>query len=200
MRPFIIGVAGGTASGKTTLTSLAAARLDALVLTHDRYYLDAPDPSLHDFDHPYALETPLLCAHLAALREGRAAEVPVYDFATHSRLPRTDRIEPREVLFVEGILVMADPALRAAFDFTVYVHADDDVRLARRIRRDTAERGRTWDDVLRQWFHTVRPAHKRWVAPASETADLVLDGERAIDGEVNRLVHAIEAARAVRAF
>lgn len=191
MKPFIVGVAGGTASGKTTLTSRAAVQLGAVVLNHDRYYLDAPNPGHHDFDRPESLDTPLLCAHLAHLRAGEPVDVPVYDFATHTRKRVPERLEPAPILFVEGILVLAEPALRDALDFTVFVHADDDVRLARRIRRDTAERGRTWDDVLRQWFHTVRPAHKRWVAPAMDHADLVLDGEKVIDGEVHRLVEAL---------
>lgn len=188
MKPFIIGVAGGTASGKTTLTARAATQLGAVLLNHDRYYLDAAAAGRHDFDTPAALETPLLVSHVASLRAGRTIDAPVYDFATHSRQKVSERIQPARLVIVEGILVMADAALRASFDFTVFVHADDDVRLARRIRRDTAERGRTWDDVLRQWFHTVRPAHKRWVAPAQAMADLVLDGERPIDGEVARLV------------
>ena len=189
MRPFLVGVAGGTASGKTTITRRAAAALGAPVLTHDRYYLDAPNPRGHDFDRPESLETPLLVAHVAALARGEAVDVPVYAFATHSRQTETERIEPAPVIFVEGILVLAEPAL--VFDLRVFVHADDDLRLARRIRRDVAERGRTWDDVLRQWFETVRPAHVKHVAPSAATAHLVLDGERPTDETVAQLLAAI---------
>jgi len=187
-RPFVVGVAGGTASGKTTLTRRAAEALGAVVLTHDRYYHDAADPLHHDFDHPDALDTALLVQHLAALRAGVAIDAPVYDFATHSRTHVTERVAPAPLLFVEGILVLAEPSLVAGFDLCVYVHCDDDVRLGRRIRRDTHERGRTWDDVLRQWFATVRPAHKAFVEPSRRHAALVLDGEGSIEAEVGRLV------------
>lgn len=195
-RPFVVGVAGGTASGKTTVTQLAAEALGAAVLTHDRYYKDAPDPLHHDFDRPAALDTPLMVTHLAALRRGEAVDAPVYDFATHARTHVTHRVGPADLLLVEGILVLAEPALVAGFDLRVYVHCDDDVRLGRRIRRDTRDRGRTWDDVLHQWFATVRPAHKAFVEPSREQADLVLDGEGALDAEVSRLVAAVRAARA----
>lgn len=194
MSPFLVGVAGGTASGKTTITVQAAAILGATVVTHDRYYKDASDPRHHDFDAPEALDTALLIAHLHDLRAGRPIEAPIYDFATHTRVQAVERIQPTPLILVEGILVLADFALRQAFDFTAFVHADDDVRLGRRIRRDTAERGRTWDDVLRQWFVTVRPSHKRWVAPSRDLAHVVLDGEGEVDVEVARLVGEIRAA------
>ena len=194
MRPILVGVAGGTASGKTTICRLAAAELGATVLTHDQYYRDVPTPRNHDFDIPEALDTALLLSHLGALRAGEAIEAPVYDFRTHTRSAQIQRIEPGGIVIVEGILVLADFMLREAFDFTVFVHADDDVRLGRRIRRDTAERGRTWDDVLRQWFQSVRPAHKRYVAPCRDLAHLVLDGEGALEGEVGRLVAGVRGA------
>lgn len=194
MRPFLVGIAGGTASGKTTLAAGAAARLGATVIAHDRYYRDAPDPRHHDFDHPDALDTPGLVAHLTALRSGGAIQAPIYDFKRHARASASERIEPAPIVLVEGILVLAEPALRLAFDYTVYVHADDDVRLGRRLRRDTTERGRTWEDVLRQWFHTVRPAHRRWVAPSRNVAHLVLDGEADAEAEVARLVSGVRMA------
>ena len=198
MRPFRVGIAGGTASGKTTLAARAAARLGATVLAHDRYYRDAPDPRHHDFDHPDALDTARLVDHLATLRSGSAIKAPIYDFKRHARAPEFERIEPTPIVVVEGILVLAEPALRLAFDYTVYVHADDDVRLERRLRRDTTERGRTWEDILRQWFHTVRPAHRRWVAPSRGLAHLVLDGEADPEEEVARLVNSVTLAIRLR--
>lgn len=195
-RPFVVGVAGGTASGKTTVTQIAARRLGASVLTHDRYYRDARDPVNHDFDHPESLETSLLVQHLDALRRGEAIDAPVYDFATHTRTHVTEHIPAAPLLFVEGILVLAEAELVRGFDLAVYVHCDDDVRLGRRIRRDTRDRGRTWDDVLHQWFATVRPAHKAYVEPSRERAALVLDGEGELEAEVSRLVDAVRSARA----
>ncbi|MSQ01465.1 MAG: uridine kinase [Myxococcales bacterium] len=199
MRPFIVGIAGGTASGKTTIAARAAAQLGAVVLTHDRYYLDAPSPVGHDFDRPESLETGLLARHLGALARGEGIDAPTYDFATHSRLPQTQRIEPAAILFVEGILVLAEPELRANLDYQVFVRCDDDTRLARRILRDTQERGRVWDDILRQWFITVRPAYKAYVEPSREHAALVLDGDGVLDTQVERLVLAVRQAMPTRA-
>ncbi len=198
MRPFVLGVAGGTASGKTTLATMAARQLGARVLTHDRYYLDAPNPRGHDFDRPEALETALFAEHLGALRRGEAIDAPVYDFATHRRAARTERIEPGGIILVEGILVLAEPALAAQFDLAAYVDCADDVRLARRLRRDTAERGRQWQDVLDQWFNTVRPAHVKYLPASLARADLRLNGEGEVDTECARLVGAVGAARAAR--
>jgi uridine kinase len=191
VRPFIVGLAGGTASGKSTIAEAAARALDAVLLQHDRYYRDAPDPASHDFDSPEALETSLLVQHLDALRAGRGVDAPVYDFAVHRRSSRHERIEPASVVIVDGILVLADPGVVARCDLTVYVHADDDLRLARRIIRDVAQRGRTAEGVIRQWLTTVRPAHRRWIEPCRDAAMLVLDGEANPALSVGRLVDAI---------
>lgn len=196
--PFVVGVGGGTASGKTTLAVAAAAALGARVLTHDRYYFDAPNPRGHDFDRSEALDTALLATHLAALRRGEAVEAPVYEFATHRRAATTERIEPGEVLVVEGILVLAEPALAPQYDLAAYVECADDIRLARRIRRDTRDRGRQWQDVLDQWFATVRPAHIRHLPASRARADLFLDGEGDLAEQTGRLVEAVRAARAAR--
>jgi uridine kinase len=198
MRPFVLGLAGGTASGKTTVATRVAAALGASVLTHDRYYRNAPNPRGHDFDRPEALETSLLATHLAALRRGEAIEAPVYTFATHSRAAHTERIEPAALLLVEGILVLAEPSLALQFDLAVYVECADDVRLARRLRRDTEERGREWQGVLNQWFATVRPAHLRHLAASRARADLFLNGEGELDVESLRVVTAVQAAMASR--
>ncbi len=181
----VVGIAGGTASGKTTLAQALNDHLGDLstLLTHDRYYRTMPDafrvrPTEYNFDHPDALETSRMVDDLEALRGGRAVRVPRYDFARHVREPerRWDELMPRPVVLVEGILVLHDPLLRACFDRSVFVHAPADLRLARRIRRDVAERGRQVEGVLAQYEATVRPMHRRFVEPSRFAADLVLDG------------------------
>lgn len=188
-RPFVVGIAGGTASGKTTLAQLACERIGAALLTHDRYYRDA-DASTN-FDHPDALETPRLVADLDRLRDGHPVDLPIYDFPTHRRVAATDRLVPGPILVVEGILVLSDPALRARFDLCVFMEAAADVRLIRRLRRDIAERGRSLECVLAQYLATVRPMHEAYVQPSAAHAALVLDGERPIEGELERLLRAL---------
>ncbi|MES2638649.1 MAG: uridine kinase [Myxococcota bacterium] len=188
-RPFVVGIAGGTASGKTTLAELVAARTGAALVTHDRYYHDA-DASTN-FDHPESLDTARLVDDLDRLRAGAAVDLPTYDFPTHRRLATTDRLAPGALLVVEGILVLAEPALRARFDLCVFVHAAADVRLIRRVRRDILERGRSLESVLVQYLATVRPMHEAFVEPSAAHATLTLDGERDIEGEVARLLAAL---------
>jgi len=193
----VVGLAGGTASGKTTLARAAAEALgpDCLWLQHDRYYFDVPDPRVHNYDHPDALDTGRLIEDLDALLSGRATEVPVYDFTTHTRQSQGELLEPGAVILVEGILVLQDPELVSRFDLRVWVEADDDLRLARRLQRDVAARGRTPDDVLRQYLGTVRPMHKRFVAPSASRAELLLDGEGVLEVELARLLEAIQGFR-----
>lgn len=180
--PFVVLLAGGTASGKTTLArTLAERRSDCLLLSHDRYYLDVEDPLTHDYDHPDALDTSRLIADLALLRSGQPATLPVYDFARHRRLPQGEAVQPRPLILVEGILVLHDPRLRALADLRVYVHADDDLRLARRLQRDIVDRERPPGQVLQQYLRTVRPGHQRFVAPSRHHAELVLDGEGPVE-------------------
>ena len=185
-RPFVVGIAGGTASGKTTLAERAAARTGAALVTHDRYYRDADAHT--NFDHPDALDTDGLVAHLDALRVGRPVDLPVYHFPTHKRLAETERLEPRPIVLVEGILVLASVELRRRLDLAVFVRAAADVRLIRRLRRDIAERGRDLDGVVRQYLATVRPMHDAWVEPSAAHAALVLDGEGDPDAELARLL------------
>lgn len=182
MEPFIALIAGGTASGKTTLVrKVAKQHPDCLVVSHDRYYHDVEDPLTHDYDHPRALDTPSLIANLTELRAGRPTTLPVYDFKTHKREPEGERVQPKALIIVEGILVLSDTQLRTLADVCVYVAADDDLRLARRLQRDIVERGRDPEGVLRQYLHSVRPGHIRHVHPSRHHADVVLDGEAPLE-------------------
>ncbi len=181
-KPFVIGIAGGSGSGKSTVLQRILDRLGpgrVAILDHDRYYFDLAhlsqeERALVNFDHPASLETTLLCHHIDDLLEGRAVDKPVYDFTTHRRTERVERVEPRSLVVVEGILVLAEPELVRRMDLRVFVDADDDIRLARRIRRDVAERGRSVDSVLDQYEATVRPMHLQFVAPTRRIADLIL--------------------------
>lgn len=189
----VVGIGGGTASGKTSVARQTAERLGArcLLVAHDRYYHPkAAMPVPGNFDHPDALDTARLLGDLARLRGGAPVSLPTYDFAIHDRLPehQWDAAPPRPIVVVEGILVLAIPELRDAFDLRVFVDAPDDLRLARRIRRDTTERGRSLVDVLDQYERTVRPMHERWVAPSRAHADLVLDGTSPPPDSVDRLL------------
>ena len=190
MTPFVIGIAGGTGSGKTTVANAIVRRVGEeriAFLSHDAYYRDFVDLPKNildgkNFDHPDSLESDLLVRHLKALKGGAAVEVPVYDFKTHRRAPETHRIEPRKVILVDGILIYAEPELRKLFDVRIFVDTDADVRLIRRIRRDIAERGRTLESVAEQYESTVRPMHLEFVEPSKRYADLIIPegGENAV--------------------
>lgn len=193
MSPLLVVIAGGTASGKSTAAELAATQLGALLISHDRYYLDVAEPRGHNYDHPDALDTSRLVADLSELVAGRATGLPIYDFPTHSRQAHSERVEPSEVILVEGILTLADRRVAALADLSVYVDAPDDIRLVRRIRRDVVSRGRSVAGVLDQYLATVRPMHDRFVAPCAATADLVLCGVDPIDRVVSQLVAAVRA-------
>jgi uridine kinase len=183
-RPVVIGIAGGSGSGKTTvLRKIVEAFGPAYiaVLEHDAYYRDLSHLPFEErvqvnFDHPDALETELLRAHLDALLAGKPIEKPVYNFTTHTRAPYTIRVEPRPVIILEGILVLAEPLLRERMDIKLYVDAPDDVRLIRRIRRDMEERGRTIESILAQYERTVRPMHLEFVEPSKRLADVIIPG------------------------
>jgi uridine kinase len=181
-QPVALGVAGGTGSGKTTV---ADAILDAVgrdriaSLAQDSYYRDVDwqsDEELlgHNFDHPQALDSELLVDHLRALKAGEAIDVPVYDFVAHRRTAETVRVEARPVILLEGILLFVEPPLRQLLDFKIFVDTDSDVRLIRRIHRDIRERGRTLEDVMRQYLETVRPMHLEFVEPSKRWADVIV--------------------------
>lgn len=178
----VIGIAGGTGSGKTTIArkiqaALPVEKVDRL--EHDSYYRDRQDLTydercLLNFDHPSSLETSLLAEHLKALRSGEAVESPLYDFTTHTRARESRRVEAREVIIVEGILVLAEPALREQMDIKIFVDTDADIRAFRRIRRDIEQRGRTFDSIREQYYATVRPMHLQFVEPSKRWADLII--------------------------
>lgn len=190
MRPLIVGIAGGTASGKTTIAHHYSTQVGAALVGHDRYYRNAPDPRQFNFDHPDALETSLMVEHLQALRQGKPAELPVYQFGKHLRADHTETLQPSTILVVEGILVLSDPALRSCFDLSVWVECPADIRLVRRLRRDIAERGRTVDSVLQQYLATVRPMHEAYVQPSAAFAQLHLDGTQPTEQSVATLAAA----------
>lgn len=182
LQPVTIGVAGGTGSGKTTVAMQFLERIGAqhiAYLPHDAYYRDFPDiprtaGEIVNFDHPDALETPLLIQHIQQLKRGEAVQIPVYDFTTHSRSRETRLIEAQPVILVEGILIFAEPALRALFDVKLFVDADADIRFIRRLKRDITERGRSVDSVIHQYLESVRPMHLEFVEPSKRYADVII--------------------------
>ena len=198
MSVVVLGVAGGTGSGKSTVAKMI---LDGVghdriaFLAQDNYYLDVEwrdqdEIEHHNFDHPRAIDVELFWDHLRSLKAGRAIELPIYDFVRHRRTERTTRIEPRPVVLVEGILLFAEPAIRELLDFKVFVDTDADVRLVRRIRRDMSERGRSVNDVLRQYMTTVRPMHLEFVEPSKRWADVIVP-----EGGENRVALGMVIAR-----
>lgn len=180
--PVVIGVAGGSGSGKTTVVRSIVESLGAdqvTVLEHDRYYRDRGDLRLEEraalnYDHPDSLETDLMVRHVAALKRGEPVEVPTYDFARYCRLPATETAVPRSAIIVEGILIFTDAALRQMMDVKVFVDTDADTRLIRRLQRDMSERGRTVQSVIEQYTSTVKPMHLDFVEPSKRYADVIV--------------------------
>ncbi len=180
--PVIIGIAGGSGSGKTTVVRRLMASLGdehVSVLEHDRYYRDRSDLRLEEraalnYDHPDSLETDLLVEHVRRLQAGQAVHVPQYDFARHNRLETHDVVAPRTAIIVEGILIFADAPLRALMDVKVFVDADDDTRFIRRLQRDVSERGRTVQSVIDQYLGSVKPMHLEFVEPSKRYADIIV--------------------------
>jgi uridine kinase len=188
MKPFVVGIAGGTASGKSTLAKSLSEKYGISLIGHDRYYHDVPDRKTFNFDHPDSLDTALLTQHLSQLKNGLPTELPVYEFATHRRSLKTETVQPAPVLVVEGILVLADPGLRACFDLKIWVETPADIRLIRRLRRDIASRGRSWESVLEQYEATVRPMHEQWVEPSKAHAELMLDGTSPVEELITQVL------------
>jgi uridine kinase len=180
--PVVIGIAGGTGSGKTTVANVILERVGAdtiALLPHDAYYKDLVNlpraqRDLVNFDHPDSLETDLLVRHIRELRDWRAVDIPIYDFTTHARTRRTQHIDPQPVILVEGILIFHEPALRELFDVKIFVDTDADIRFIRRLQRDILERGRTVESVIRQYQTTVRPMHLEFVEASKRHADVII--------------------------
>jgi uridine kinase len=205
VKPIIIGVAGGTASGKSTVAEAILERVGRehiAYIQHDSYYRDLSHLPLEErarmnFDHPDALETELLVEHLRQLQAWQPIEVPIYDFATYTRSGRTRRVEPRRVVLVEGILIFVDKQLRDMMDIKLYVDTDADMRLIRRLQRDMRERGRTLESVIRQYLETVRPMHLEFVEPSKRYADIIIPSggfnETAIEMIVARIQKLLSA-------
>jgi len=178
----IIGICGGTGSGKTTVAKSileAVSTRDVLFIQQDSYYRNLKDLPLDyrqmaNFDHPDALDNDLLVNHLRKLKAGERVELPIYDFRTHTRLNETMPIEPQPIVIVEGILIFADPRLLEQLDIKVFVDTPDDIRFIRRLRRDLAERGRTVESVIEQYLATVRPMHMQFVEPSKRYADVII--------------------------
>lgn len=182
MKPIIIGVAGGSGSGKTTVINHIVDTIGAeelVCLQHDSYYRDLKHLSIeerssHNFDHPASLETELMIRHLDALKEGYQVEVPIYDFTKHTRRDDRTLIHPKKIILVDGILIFSEKELRNLLDIKIFVDTDDDIRLLRRIRRDILERERSLEGVLEQYEKHVRPMHLEFVEPSKRYADIII--------------------------
>ena len=204
----VIGIAGGTGSGKTTLMNNIMTRFEGMVtvLSHDNYYkrhdeLTFEERSGLNYDEPDAIETSLMVEHLKALRAGQAIDCPVYDFTRHNRSDETIRLEPKPVIIVEGILIFENKSLRDLMDIRLFVDTDADVRLCRRIKRDVTKRGRTLESVLTQYQATVKPMHEKYVEPSKKYANLVIpEGGKnlvALDMILGRIKQHLDGTNAV---
>ncbi len=199
--PLVIGIAGGTGSGKTTVAKVIIDRVGTdhiALLPHDAYYknlanLEPAQRSIINFDHPDSLETSLLVEHIKRLRNHQSIELPVYDFKTHTRTDQTIHIEPQPVILVEGILILAEKGLRDLFDVKIFVDTDADIRFIRRLERDIAERGRTSTSVISQYLSTVRPMHLEFVEPSKRYADVIIPEGGLNTVAMDMLVARIEA-------
>ena len=180
--PIVFGIAGGSGSGKTTLARLILERVgkeNIAYLPHDAYYKDLSELPHNqrvaiNFDHPDSLENDLLFEHIIRLRNYQPIDLPIYDFKNHARTDKIQRVEPRSVILVEGILIFADPTIRKLLDVKVFVDTDADLRFIRRLERDIEERGRTTENVVRQYLATVRPMHLEFVEPSKRYADVIV--------------------------
>ena len=206
--PVTIAVAGGTGSGKTTISNALLERVGhrhIAYVPHDAYYKDLRHLPLDqrghfNFDHPDALDTPLMIEHIKGLQAGRPVEIPIYDFTIHQRTDRTETVGPQPIILVEGILILGDAALRELFDVKIYVDTDADLRFIRRLQRDIVERGRTMESVIDQYLNTVRPMHLKFVEPSKRYADVIIPeggfNMVAIDMVAARIRNMMEATQA----
>lgn len=194
-QPIIIGITGGSGSGKTTIAHeiydyFKGDRI--LIITQDSYYRHHPEMSIEqrnaiNFDHPDAFDTPLLISQLKDLIAGKAIKMPVYDFTTHLRSEQTIDVQPADIIILEGILVLADPVLRSLMDIKIFVDTDDDIRLIRREKRDMAERGRSLESVIEQYLATVKPMYHQFIEPTKRYADIIVPEGGANDVAIDML-------------
>jgi uridine kinase len=206
-KPFVLGVAGGTGSGKTTVSNRIRDSVGPehiAYLQHDSYYYDhshlSPDERAKcNYDHPDSLDTALLVSHLNALIRHEPADMPCYDFATHTRLQDTRTVTPADIILVEGILIFVEPQLRSMMDMRIYVDTAADIRFIRRLRRDVEERGRSLDSIVQQYLTTVRPMHLEFVEPSKRHADVIVpeggNNRVAMDMIVSRLLAELSRSR-----
>ena len=200
MRPLIIAIAGGSASGKSTVVREIVERLKSLdvsIICHDDYYKDQTHLSMEErvktnYDHPSSLDNDLLVEHLKLLMEGKSIDKPEYDFKTHNRMKETTRVNPTKVIFVEGILVLEDKRIRDLSDVKIFVKSDEDIRFIRRLKRDIEERGRDLDSVINQYLSTVKPMFNKYVNPSSRYADIIIPNDNKHDVAVDFLVAKIK--------
>lgn len=186
MQTLVIGVAGGSASGKTTVVEKILkeySKSQVRVLRHDDYYKDQSDLTMEErmktnYDHPFAFDNELYAKHLTKLIKGEAIKKPIYDFTMHTRSDETETIKPAQIIICEGILVLEDEALRSLMDIKIFVDTDDDIRFIRRMQRDIVERGRTIDSVVNQYLNTVKPMHYAFVKPTKRYADIILPNDK----------------------
>jgi uridine kinase len=197
----VLGVAGGSGSGKTTFANMLASALGddkVLILAQDSYYRDQSAHFDHDggsvnFDHPDAIDWPLMCHHLDELRHNRPIEVPIYDFATHKRRKDTVRATPKPFVVVDGILIYVEAAVRERMDYRIFIQTAEDVRFERRLRRDVVERGRTEDGVRAQIAAQVKPMHDEFVEPTAELSDAIISGEKSFAPLVDLVIQKLKA-------
>ncbi|MGB2483930.1 MAG: uridine kinase [Flavobacteriaceae bacterium] len=187
----IIGIYGGTGSGKTTIVNMIASHFssnDIEIISQDSYYKDNSDISYEDrcklnFDHPDAIDFNLLHKHLKNLRKGETVEQPIYDFKIHNRLKKTIQIKPKKILILEGILIMCHAEIRSIFDLKIFINANSKTRMERRIKRDIAERGRSRDEVLKRYIETLKPMHEKFIEPTKIYANYIIENQ--FDNKLN---------------
>jgi len=198
----LVGIAGGSGAGKTTLVNVISEKLKALacieatIVNHDSYYkeyshLSKTEKDKLNFDHPNSLDNHLFVEHLALLKQGQSVLAPVYDFATHSRLTNTIIIKPSSVILVDGILLLVEPKIREILDIKIFLDTPADIRILRRLHRDINERGRTVESVINQYLATVRPMHEQFVEPSKQYADLILFGENWSESQLETVINLI---------
>ena len=200
MKPIIIAIAGGSASGKSTVVKEIVSKLnsnDVTVICHDDYYKDQSNLTFEErlktnYDHPSSLDNALFIEHLHALMEGKSINKPTYDFTIHNRKKETEVVKPTKIIFIEGILVLEDKKIRDCTDVKLFVKCDEDVRFIRRLKRDIEERGRTMDNVINQYLSTVKPMFNKYVKPSSRYADIIIPNDSQHDVAVDFIVAKLE--------